>query len=681
MSDTDSQSMARPARWPALMLAAAAAVLIAAGLLGGLLGFSTSEQFSLDDARKIRGEMYLHRIDVTDWPEPPFLVIDDSRFGPSGSSTRLFLDGEEVTERRVSPSILQKNEAPGFIHAGVYNLYLATGPRDTPPRTIEVVYMVQLDSAVWMALVAAGALLLIAAAGFLMARAVIFDTSLIVLAAATAAGGWLTLSGVQVTYDLNAFEARQLKPHGYIVRLPAPWPLVHEGTDRITMDVAGRLFVDGEPVPNAMALSGEIAEDGDGAHLMTGGGVFYYSVPGNRDPAAVNLDLRARANLHWTIWAIAGGALALVLVSGLAGGVTPVLRVLVLRRPATAALTLPIAIGAVVAGYVGWLVWVDPLHMRTSPGDRDWFADEEAWRMAGLVRTYPYRGIILGTSVSQNFYMAEASAVLGMPILNATMAGSTPREQAALARLALQRPTTQLVLWEMHVSSFQLPADETRTGYFPQHLYDDNPLTDLEYYFSLQAWLDATAKQTAHRVDQTVRLDPINKWGERLDFGPSVIAETYCERLDRQPPPIDEEALRRNLRANVVPAATSRPDVRFVLFIPAYSVFMHLEQGGRSDEIERAARIILEETSGLPNVEVFDFLGIGEIIGDPNIYRDDMHYHPKINSQILRHIAQSRFKVDLATIDGHEEELRRLFSRTAPAFTRVMNPVCRRADG
>ena len=322
------------------------------------------------------------------------------------------------------------------------------------------------------------------------------------------------------------------------------------------------------------------------------------------------------------------------------------------------------------------MIWIDPLHLHSPPEETDWFAREEAWRMAGLVRTYPYRGIILGTSVSQNYYMREASAVLGRPMLNATMAGSTPHEQAQLARRALARPETELVVWEMHANSFVLPADEIRTEHFPPHLFDENPLRALEYYFSLQAWLDANAKKKAHAARVTEPLDPINKWGERTEFGPEVLAAVYCERRHRAAGVLNEEALRRNLRLNVTPAAQSRPDVRFILFLPAYSALFHLPKGGRTTGMERFAEIVLEETAHLSNVEVHDFLGLGEVIANPAKYKDDIHAHPSINSQILQQMAQSRFRVDRDGAADHRESLKALFDRTSAAFRRTMDPMC-----
>lgn len=664
------------ARWVAVLLGAVATVFIFLGLVGGLVGTTASESFSLSDARNIRGGMYLHRIDLDRWPAPPFFVRDDARHGTSGSSTRLFLDDREILKRRVSTSILERNAEPGFLHTGVQNLYFAPGPDIPEEAVLRVEYLVLLDREAWIALVAAGSLLLIAAIGFLTGLAILYDAVLLTLAVATITAAWLHLSGLRYEHDLNSFEPRHLEPNGFLVRLPRPWPLEYHPTDRVGLDINARLHVNGVPAGSPLGLSAEIAGTGNGIHVLAAGGAFYYSVPGNVDPLSVDLSVKANAFLPWRLLALSGGCLALVLVAGLGGGVTPALAMLLRHRPVGAAIVIPVAGLTTIGWYLGWLVWVDPLHMYSPPQERDWFARDEAWRMAGLVRSYPYRGIILGTSVSQNFYMEEASRTFGRPVLNATMAGARPREQAYIARLSLARPETDLVVWELHANAFVRPPAEIRSEHFPIHLFDRDPLNDLEYMLSLQAWLDADAKLRAHDADTTERLDPINKWGESSEFGPKLVGKVYCDRRHRSAGRLDEEALRQNIRENVVPVALARPHVRFIMFLPPYSALFHLDKGGRTLGMERFAEIVLEETVSLPNLEVHDFLRLGDVISDPAKYRDDLHFHPSINSRVLRLLAQGQFRVRLDDIGAHRSELSQVLAEATESFTAMMDPFC-----
>lgn len=664
---------------------AAAVVLIAAGVMSilaalflGLNGIQSSESFGVKDLKQVQGGMHLYRIDLKAWPEPPFLVIDDARHGDRGTQTELTIDGTPVGTGRASRPVLIDPGTAAYLHTGVGNIYVSPGPEATPDSRFKVTFTVRLDTSIWASAAVFAALVVLGGLFLWLGVSIVFDVVLAALTLALAAALWLNFTGVDVERPLDVTDARKLEPNGYLTRMPRIGPLIIPATDRSLPEIRGQLLQAGKPVGNPLALSPEIINAGDGAHLMSSRGAFYFSLPGNPglEDTTTQYSVRVTYTLPDLILVFASSALAMVLIGGLAGGNSRLLTAARKKRPRMVAVAIPVAIATATGGYLAWLFWTDPLHMHGPPAEQDWFTPNEGWRMAGLVRTYPYRGIIVGTSVSQNFYMDEASDTLGMPVLNATMAGSVPAGQADLARLALERESTELVVWEIHVTSFTQPTDLRKPEFFPAHLYDANPLNDLEYYFSLQAWIDATAAGHARRGGQLKRLDPINKWGERMDFGPAVVAKTYCARRDRQASQVPLDAFAANLRTHVLPLVRANPESRFVLFIPAYPALMHLPVGGRMTGLERAAGILLDVMSEHPNVEVHDFQGIGPETGDPRLFRDDIHYHPTINSAILKGITAGDAVVTQAGLAAHEVRLIESFRDTASAFRTVMDPVC-----
>lgn len=660
----------------ALLLVGMLSVL--AGLFLGLQGFRASEHFGMSDLKRVQDNMYLYRIDLKPWPEPPFLIIDDARHGTKGTLTELTTDGQPVTTGRASrPDLLSADQA-AYLHTGVGNIYISPGPSVTDQSRFTVTFSVRLDPALWISLVVFSVLVGLAGLALLGRQGLFYDLILCGLLLTLVTATWLHIAGLNREHGLAVTEIRKLEPHGYLARLPRLGPLIIPATDRALPDVNGRLLEDGEPIGMPLALSPEIIKQGNGAHLMAARGAFYFSLPGNIAPdgAGDRYAVRVTYVLPQQILLMAAAALALVLIAGLAGGNSHLLAAARRFRPALTAIAIPLSIAATALGYLAWLFSVDALHMRNPPSDRDWFTANEGWRMAGLVRTYPYEGLIVGTSVSQNFYMAEASGRLGLRMLNATMAGSTPTEQAALARLALVRDSTDLVMWEIHMTSFTQPVDAMRPKYFPMHLFDGNPLTDLEYHFSLQAWLDARGAVHARDGERLQSLDPINKWGERMDFGPEVVAKTYCKRRGKPHSRVSLQALEDNLRAHVLPLVQANPDRRFVLFVPAYPVLMHMPDGGRIAGLDRASRIIMGVLGDQTNVAVHDFQGIGPEIGDARLYRDDMHYHPSLNSRILEWLADGRGRVLPKDLDAHEHELKTLFATAGSRFAGTMASVC-----
>lgn len=672
-----------PQRLAGGLLLVAGLLSIAIALFLGMQGFRVSETFGIKDIKQIQDGMHLYRLDLKSWPEPPFRIIDDARYGTRGTLTQLQVDGVPIQRGRASRPVLLDPATAAYVHTGVGNLYLTPGPTADVNSRFEVTYTIRLDPALWIGALIVGVAVMLSGGFLILGFGLLFDAMLVVLTLAAAAGAWLNVTGVQLDRPIMVSEARKLAPHGYLSWVPRLGPLSIPATDRGTPIINGHLLIGGRAVGDPFALGKEISENGDGAHLMASRGAFYFSLPGNPADISDVDDVAVRATyvlpgLHLALLTIGWG---LVLAAGLTGGRSTVLRKARLPRPRFAAIALPAAMVSITGGYLAWLLSADPLHMFGPPGEKDWFTSNEGWRMAGLVRTYPYQGIIVGTSVSQNFYMAEASAVLGMPVLNASIAGSVPSGHADLVRLALRQDRTDLIIWEINLTGFLQPTTLSRPELAPDYLYDRNPLNDAEYYFSLQAFNDTVEARRARDAGKLESLDPINKWGERMDFGPSVIARHYCERRDIKASAADLNALAENLRTHVVPLAEAHPETRFNLFIPAYPALMHLPVGGRMTGLEKAARVMLETLGDLPNVEVHDFQGIGPELGDPRLFRDDIHYHPSINSRILREMAAGTAMVTPSGLDAHETRLRETFTRTGEAFREAMAPVCESSDG
>ncbi|ANK80709.1 MAG: hypothetical protein TEF_07780 [Rhizobiales bacterium NRL2] len=670
-------------QWVGAALIAIAIAVIAAALFVGLRGIAVSQQFSLTDAERQEGRLFLHRLEVGSWERPPLHVLDAARYGSSGTATEFYINGRRVADGRVSKGPLSEGARPGYLHTGVQNFYFTLGPEPPADPLLEARFLVRLDREVMIAMVAAAALLL--AGGLLLlapgSRAARRGVDVVLLALAVVAGAtaWLALEGTRYRESIDPAAVRALAPVGYLYPIEQPWPLHVPWSDRGKGFVAGQLLEDGRPIGNPFAGTDEIRGQGGGAHFV-GGGLLRFSTPDNSDPTANGrrYEVELTALLSPYVPAAFAAALLLLSLAAYAVGHGGIARRLAAPRPRTVAIVLPAAIMAVVVGYLGWLARIDPLHMFAPPAARDYFVPDEQYRMAGLVRTWPYEAIIVGTSISQNFYIDEAGEVLGLPTLNATIAGSYPAEQSELLRAALRDHGAERVLWEYELARFNLEPGRLRDGTFPFHLYDGNPLTDLEYAFTLQAWLDANAARNARRTGDVQALDGINKWGERREFGPHLVGEEYCARQDQSAGDIDAVDFRRNIRLSVRPLVEDFPGTAFDFFIPAYSALMHANPGGRLADTEFAARILHEELAGLSNYRLFDFQGIVRFAGDPELYRDASHYHPKVNRYILEAIAAGRHAVPPEALDIHEADLRERLKRSIDAFRAVMDPYCDR---
>jgi len=680
--------------WPAMPRLAGAMLLVlgllalAFGLFAGTVGLPVTEKFGISEARFIEGP--LHRYQLTGaemWDADPFHIVDDPRHGTSGTSTALRIGGVRVVEERMSTGNLRQPGASGFIHAGVINIYFAAPADASPDTEVEVTYSARLNSPVFAALMISSAALILCGLSLALfpgvrAGAHARDALLILFLAGSLAALWLWTQGISVHQDI---DPERVNPHAgvsYIYRVDSPWPLHVPQVDRGNAIITGRVYENGVALGPADALSNEIREIGEGRHVMANDSQLRFTASDNSDPRqngrSYHVVLLAFLS-QWAALAIIGTAV-LIFLAGVIGGSAGLSAASFDKAPLLVGLGLPAAVALIVLGYLGWLIKVDALHYFSPPSDNDYYVRDEPARMAGLVRTYPYDGIIIGSSMSQNFYMSQATEILGMPILNATVAGSFPKDQYYIAELALKTRRPDVLIWDYHLTGWHQSPDSMRPQVFPFGLYDPNPLYRLEYAFSLQAWLDANAALKARRGFGNMALDDVNKWGSRLPFGRDLVGRRYCPRLKDPPGPMNEANIRAVMQTHMKPLIEAYPATQFVFFIPPYSGAMHSRLGGIMTDTVGAARIMLEELGGFPNVRIFDFQAIGDFTADPDIYRDAVHYNLEIHTRMLEWIAEGRREVTAANIDEHERKLQPLLADVARRMDEAMIPVCAKLE-
>ena len=141
-------------------------------------------------------------------------------------------------------------------------------------------------------------------------------------------------------------------------------------------------------------------------------------------------------------------------------------------------------VGALV-GIVGFGWLLDPYRIFHKPWFReDYYTTDNAMResAAGIINTGDFDGVILGTSMAENFSPAEASRLFGGRFVNISMAGSSIVERAAVLKYALSKKPLSTVIFSADWEKFRSASvdDSPLAPYL--YLYDDNRLNDLQIY-------------------------------------------------------------------------------------------------------------------------------------------------------------------------------------------------------
>jgi hypothetical protein len=319
---------------------------------------------------------------------------------------------------------------------------------------------------------------------------------------------------------------------------------------------------------------------------------------------------------------------------------------------------------------------IDPLQFYHKP----WFykpiyLNEQRYQNPGLARNYDYETIILGTSMTENFFPSQVEEAIGGRTIKLSLRGSLADEQHRIARLALETGKPKTVLWGLDF--FALRADglddqEGNPDYeFPYYLYDDNFLNDYRYWFNYYPYLELAKGFARHLTGRGTDLEHLYNWNDRFAFGEDVtvrhfrtkMAEYAAYARSNREEPI--EAAQASFRTNILSLVEAYPEVKFLIYYPPYSILRQVfwrETNPERYEHQLAMKEwMFAEFSRYPNVEVYDFQAEADWTFNLGYYKDMSHHHQDINTRIAQAIGRRdpKYRVTAENVRRFAEELRR----------------------
>jgi hypothetical protein len=266
------------------------------------------------------------------------------------------------------------------------------------------------------------------------------------------------------------------------------------------------------------------------------------------------------------------------------------------------------------------------------------------FQMAGLLRNLDYETVFVGTSMAHNFKEESINRLFDTTSLNATISGSSAREQRRALELALSSKDVKKVFWEINYDSLAGEPDRVDTT-FPEYLYDRNVLNDLPYLLSSDA-LKKIDYQIKNQDSVNMDVDPSTfyKFGDKKK--PLTIEMMEKELEGISAPPRDWHNLndyKESFKENMLDMVLAHPHVKFTFFYTPYPITRHnviqeVEPSINKDRLETKL-FIFEELSRFKNVEVYDFQDEKEITFNVANYMDRSHYFSFINEWMLEQMA------------------------------------------
>lgn len=320
------------------------------------------------------------------------------------------------------------------------------------------------------------------------------------------------------------------------------------------------------------------------------------------------------------------------------------------------------ALAVCMAAVIGVVVYVDPFFQYHAPlKSFPYLIDNQLSQNPGMARNMEYDSILLGSSMTVNFE-ANWFGESGLNLLKLPFNGAYPKDISNIIKqVDLSDNELKEVYLGIDIASYTVDTEETKYP-IPAHLYDENPLNDISYWFNKEVLLDYILKPMFSGDGATDLSSVYNsQWWMVNFYGKDYVLSNYT------PPEKTEftgaisdytEPLLANLETNLRPAIESHKNTQFTVFFPPPSVLFWYDyvQSGQFEVIMEEFRVCSEWLLQFDNVRVFYFANMEEVITDLDLYADVSHHNQDINHYMTECFVTGEHEV---TEENLEEELQK----------------------
>ncbi|OYD57751.1 hypothetical protein CGZ90_13915 [Fictibacillus aquaticus] len=283
------------------------------------------------------------------------------------------------------------------------------------------------------------------------------------------------------------------------------------------------------------------------------------------------------------------------------------------------------------------------------------------YQMASMVKHFEYDTLIAGTSMVHNFKEDSMNKKLKAASFNASLSGSSAKEQRKVVELALASKNVKHVYWELNYDSLGGGKDRMDPS-FPAYFYDTNYFNDLPYLVSYSS-LQRIDSQWKLKDKINMAADPLQyyKFGEdRKPVTLDNIGVNIEKRDNPLPVPAGHtyETYMDSFKENVLPVVEEHEDVRFTFLYTPYPVTRHVAVYNSTPEMMEGRlqfkRDVYNQLSELENADLYDFQDEASITFNLGNYMDRSHYFTYINEWMLDYMAK---KPAIQSKDEYEKKI------------------------
>ncbi|MBI1392431.1 MAG: hypothetical protein GC152_06780 [Alphaproteobacteria bacterium] len=327
------------------------------------------------------------------------------------------------------------------------------------------------------------------------------------------------------------------------------------------------------------------------------------------------------------------------------------------RKHLTGFLALYGALAVCLLGTAG-LVWaVDPLQVfRRASFYEPIIESDERTQNAGLLRSYPAQGLLIGSSLSQACRADDFTKALGTDFLRISAAGMTAKEwRYFLETRIMRRKPARVVDIQYWFTFGRTNAMDFREEYgaFPTHLYQPGALDIAKYLINydnigmaINVLAEAAGFSAIERIDFQSRNSP--EADPRRTTGVASVRRLYNQIAGGRKPDAAFLAAERNRMLAAfdefyAPFILDHQEIQFDIVVPPFTLAYY--QAFKSAGVYRLNTILLfrqklaELAREAPNVRIHDFGVDDRFLSDYDNFYDTHHFSATICARIADDIA------------------------------------------
>ena len=285
----------------------------------------------------------------------------------------------------------------------------------------------------------------------------------------------------------------------------------------------------------------------------------------------------------------------------------------------------------------------------------------------GLLKTYDYDTLIIGSSMTQNFDMDMFRNELGAKPLHIGLGKITSNEELELLELAYDRDGVDRFYICADMYMFTEEPTESKN---PSYLVKNDWLSKCRYLLSYEVWAryipidigfmiaDRLGVSLPQKYEESKSIDKLENWSLDYTFGEDIVLGNYAGGAYGVSK-VELENLYPRM-VNLIDAYVSGLDFEqgeHTFFFPPYSALYwnDTQMDGTFEAYMQAKKYFVQKMTE-HGATVYDFQS-SEIITDLNNYKDITHYSPAINDWMVECMANGENIITVEDCDGKQAEL------------------------